>query len=122
MRALCTFLACALTHALVSLPSIFSDGCVLQTTDEAGPAPQVYGWAAAGEVIRVSLAWHSGSVESYSATAASSGRWAVAIPSLPVSGGAFDLNITGSVAPVAPPRIVKGCVPGDVFMCGGQCE
>lgn len=107
--------------ASVGLPALFTDGCVLQTTDEGGPSPQLYGWASAGELVRVSLSWHSGAIETYSSKADKDGAWAVTFPSLPVSKGAFDLNITGTVAPVAPPRLAKGCVAGDVIVCSGQC-
>lgn len=108
-------------RAIVTLPSIFSDGCVLQTTDENGTRPQVYGWAAADEVVQIRLSWNSGKTENFSARAGQDGKWVVTIPALPVADGSFDLNVTGTIAPVES-IYINGCVAGDVLLCGGQCK
>ena len=109
------------SYCLVIVPSLFRDGCVLQTSDEGGAPARVYGDAAVGEVVHVAGTIDSGGTpDEDTATSDARGQWAVQLKPLAVSDGAFSLTIRGTVAPVAPPIIARNCVAGDVIVAGGQ--
>jgi sialate O-acetylesterase len=73
----------------------------------------VWGWAAPGETVTVSLGTTSASA---TATADPSGRWTAALPPLP-AGGPYELTARagGGVAQTAHDVLL-----GDVFLCSGQ--
>ncbi len=87
------------------LPSLFSDGMVLQR-DAKNP---IWGWAEPGEKVTVSL-----SGQFAEAVADSDGRWMVQLPPLP-AGGPHTLAISGSSE-----ISVKDVLIGEVWLCSGQ--
>lgn len=99
------FASMSSAFAAPRLPSIFSDGMVLQR-DTANP---VWGWAEAGEGITVSLAGKSAET-----TAGADGRWRVDLPPLP-AGGPYELSVVGSAT-----LAVKDVLIGEVWLCSGQ--
>jgi sialate O-acetylesterase len=87
------------------LPHLFSDHMVLQR----GAEIRVWGWAAPGESITVSLAG-----KSQQTTAANDSRWSVSLPALP-AGGPFLLEVRGSKA-----IVIKDVMIGEVWVASGQ--
>ena len=111
--ALALLAACALPRSWAKLvvPALFQDGCVLQTNAEYGARSRVYGRATPGAAVAVALG-----PSNYSAIAGADGAWAVTLNPLG-EGEAVDFVIsTDEGESVA----VKGCVAGDVYLCGGQ--
>lgn len=100
-------LAALLTSAAVAevKPNpLFVSGAVLQ---QGQPVP-VWGTAADGEQVTVSVAGQSASA------VAQKGRWSVQLPNLP-TGGPYVMTIQGSN------RIeLQDVLVGDVYLCGGQ--
>ena len=86
---------------------IFQDHVVLQRDRPI----EVWGHAAGGEDITVSLA-----AASASARADASGRWSVMLPAMS-AGGPFVLTAQGSSGG---PQSVHDVLVGDVFLCSGQ--
>ncbi len=90
----------------VTLPAVFSDHVVLQRDR---PLP-VWGWAAAGETVSVSLGAQKGD-----ATAGPDGRWMVTLAAQAMSKEALTLTVTGKNT-----LAVKDVLLGDVWICSGQ--
>lgn len=101
----------ASTTGKLLVPAIFQDGCVLQTNAEYGARSRIYGHATPGAAVAVAIG-----NANLTTTAAADGAWAVTLNPLGV-GESVDFTVTTdegeSVA-------VKGCVGGDVYLCGGQ--
>ena len=93
-------------QAEVKLPSIFGHHMVLQR-DHANP---VWGWAALGEKITVSIAG-----QSHSATADKDGAWHVKLQPLKVNAKGQTLTIKGSNTIALTDVLV-----GEVWVCSGQ--
>ena len=93
--------------AEVKLPAIFSDHLVLQR----GTSVPVWGWAAPGESVKVTVDGVSAS-----GTADKDGRWLVNLPSLPMSAAAVTMTVAGSGQPIT----VNDVLVGDVWVCSGQ--
>jgi sialate O-acetylesterase len=91
--------------AEVKLPNVFSDHMVLQQKQ----ANKVWGRAAAGEKITVTIA-----SQSHSATAGADGSWQVMLSPLD-AGGPYELTVTGT-------NTVKftDVLVGEVWICSGQ--
>lgn len=89
----------------VTLPAIFSDHAVLQ----AGKPVNVWGWAMAGEAVRVSVAGTSAET-----VTAADGSWRVQLKPLGV-GGPHTLEVSGNNALHADDVLV-----GEVWLCAGQ--
>jgi sialate O-acetylesterase len=87
------------------LPHLFSDHMVLQRDKEIA----VWGWADPGERISVSLGLNSSDT-----TAASDGRWKVALSAMP-AGGPFTLVVKGEK-----PVTLKDVMLGEVWIASGQ--
>jgi len=112
LSLLALFLAGA--SATLRLPSIFSDGCILQTNHEYGARSYVYGTGEPGEQVTVTLG-----ATKYSATAdAASGYFIVTLDPLGVTGDFFDIHVSGSRSRNV--VVARGCQAGDVYVCGGQ--
>ncbi len=108
MRFIVTILFILSTTALVAqikLPRLISDGVVLQR-DEILP---LWGWASAGEEIKVHL---NGNV--YSTTSGTDGKWRIALAAQP-PGGPYEMMVTGKDTVT-----VKDVLFGDVWLCSGQ--
>ena len=107
-------------RAFLLVPSIFSDGCVLQTNAEYGARSYVYGWASPGDAVAVSLTVSGGGrvLQNLSTTAsAQDGAWSVTLNPLAYTMPPFDIAVT---AASGGEHAARGCVAGDVYVCGGQ--
>lgn len=87
----------ALASALLQLPSVFSDGCILQTNHEYGARSFVYGTGEPGEAVLVSVSAAAPPhvAANYSTTADATGYFIVTLNPLAV-GESFDIIVTGS--------------------------
>lgn len=94
------------TPAALRLPRLFQDGMVLQRDV---PVP-VWGWAAPGTAVAVTLAGRSART-----TADGAGAWEVRFPALP-AGGPHALAVEAGGARVD----VRDVVVGDVWVASGQ--
>jgi sialate O-acetylesterase len=90
----------------VTMPAIFGDHMVLQE----GVLLPVWGMAAPGETVTVSVGDHTGQ-----ATADSSGAWMVKLNPLPANGQPVDVQVTGSNT-----LVFHDVLIGDVWICSGQ--
>lgn len=91
--------------AEVTLPAMFSDHMVLQRNK----AVPVWGWAAAGEPVKVSIAG-----QSVSCKAGSDGRWQVKLKPLK-AGGPHILTVAGTNS-----LTIEDVLVGEVWLCSGQ--
>jgi sialate O-acetylesterase len=90
--------------AEVKLPALFSDNMVLQRDKPVA----VWGWAADGERVTVSIGNQQATAETRS------GKWLVYLPKLK-AGGPYTLNVRGSNELVRTNVLV-----GEVWICSGQ--
>jgi sialate O-acetylesterase len=97
--------AALLSPAEVRLPSLISDHMVL----ERDAPVRIYGWAEAGEAVRVRLAGQSAS-----ATADAAGRWEVWLGPL-AAGGPYELSVAGRNS-----LTVRDVMVGEVWVASGQ--
>ena len=97
--------AASLAHSEVRLPSVFSDGMVLQRDTEV----PVWGWASPGENVRVKVG--DATAET---TSNAEGRWMVHLGPLP-AGGPHTLTVSGSNV-----LTVNDVLVGEVWLCSGQ--
>lgn len=94
-------------HATLTIPSIFSDGAVLQRDK---PLP-IWGWADPGATVTVRFA-----DQNISAAADAAGRWEVMFAAMPASLQGRTLEIsTGSES-----QTIKNVLVGEVWLLGGQ--
>lgn len=100
------FLLPTATNATVRLPALFSNQAVLQRDK---PLP-VWGWAAPGEAVTVSLGNASGNT-----VAGADGRWLVELAPQPASTQPLTLTVTGTNT-----LTVTDVLLGDVWLCTGQ--
>lgn len=94
LAAAAAALAWTVTSAAVTLPSIFSDGCVLQMAASYDQRPFVYGTADPGELVQVNLTT-TGAPASYPVFAGPDGRWQAQIDSSNFAGNG-TLTVAGS--------------------------
>lgn len=85
---------------------MFGDNMVLQR----GKPIRFWGWAKAGESVRVELAGHAAT-----AVAGADGRWQAEVAA-PAPGGPYTVKITGPDQNV----VLHEVLVGDVWLCGGQ--
>ena len=95
----------AFVTAEIAVPKIFGDGMVLQRDM---PVP-VWGWAAPGEKVTVSLAGSQ-----VAATADADGTWMVRLPAMK-AGGPHVLTVRGTTSVE-----FKDVLVGEVWVCSGQ--
>ena len=102
-----TFIAVAVTGgwAQVRLPSVISDGMVLQRNSKV----TVWGWASPGERITVTFAKRR-----QKATANAQGEWSLELPAMK-AGGPYQMTIQGRNE-----IHVDDILVGDVWLCAGQ--
>ena len=93
------------THAQLRLPSLVSDGMVLQRDTPL----TIWGWAAPGEKITVQL-----NRKAYKTTTDASGKWQVKLQPMK-AGGPFTMAIAGDTQ-----LNVNDILIGDVWFCSGQ--
>jgi sialate O-acetylesterase len=106
------FACCCPSGARLSLPSVFSDNCILQTNAEYGARSSVYGWCEPGELVMVQVAKGN-----YSTACNGDSFFEVTLNPIP-EGSAFDITVSGSVSTNV--LTAKNCQGGDVYLCGGQ--
>lgn len=75
-------------HANVILPEIFGDHMVLQQKSRV----TVWGWAKAGEKVKIIPGWDSG--RDYSITVDTRSTWSIEIET-PAAGGPYDITVKG---------------------------
>jgi sialate O-acetylesterase len=93
-----------LAKADVTLPALVSDGMVLQ----ARAPVRVWGWAAEGEKVTVTLRGQSVTAE------AQGGHWSATLKPMD-PGGPFDMTIAGHDSVV-----LRNVLVGEVWVCSGQ--
>jgi sialate O-acetylesterase len=105
----CIALVAASAADVASLPFVspmFGDNMVLQR----GKPIRFWGWAKAGESVRVEMAGHAAT-----AVAGPDGRWQAEFEA-PAPGGPYTVKITGPEQSV----VLHEVLVGDVWLCGGQ--
>ena len=115
---LLALLAAPRARAALVVPSIFSDGCVLQTNAEYGARSYVFGYAAAGDAVRVALVSGGATLQNLSTAAGAGGAWSVTLNPLSVSTPPFDIVVADETT--GERHVAAGCVVGDVYVCSGQ--
>ncbi len=106
LAALLTVMALsASSSANVRLPSLVGEGMVLQQ----GPTARVWGWADAGEPVKVTMAGASVTTK-----ACPGGKWSVDLP-LPPAGGPYTVTIAGYNT-----IVLRDVLVGEVWVCSGQ--
>ncbi len=91
----------------IKLPAVIGDNMVLQREMDV----PLWGWAEAGEKIKVKGNWNEQWVE---CQANSVGRWIVRLPT-PPAGGPFEITIQGRET-----ITLKNVLSGEVWVCSGQ--
>lgn len=100
-------LLCFTLGAEIKLPSVFSDGMVLQQKQ----AIPVWGWAAEGTEVTVTFKG-----QSKSAKADANGKWMLKLDAVDASAEAAELTVkVGSET-----KTIKDILVGEVWLCGGQ--
>lgn len=89
----------------ISLPSLFSDGMVLQRDTEIN----IWGWGSPGEKVRVKF-----DRKTFSTVTDHNGKWMIKIPPMK-AGGPHSMEIRGRNT-----IIIKDILAGDVWFCSGQ--
>ncbi|NLX13148.1 MAG: sialate O-acetylesterase [Phycisphaerales bacterium] len=100
-------LGLSMPASAVTLPAIIGDHMVLQRDMDA----PLWGWAEAGETIKVNGNWNDQWVETRTDAA---GRWVVRLPT-PPAGGPFEITIQGRET-----ITLKDVLVGEVWICSGQ--
>ncbi|MDA3929428.1 MAG: hypothetical protein PF541_10755 [Prolixibacteraceae bacterium] len=100
-----TFLLSLQILAQVSLPSIVSDGMILQRNETV----KVWGWATPGEEVTVKFL-----KKKYSTKTNTEGKWQIQLQPME-AGGPYDMEIKGSNK-----ISIKNILIGDVWVCSGQ--
>ncbi len=108
----CVFLSLqTLAHAEVTLPNVISDNMVLQRDV---PVP-IWGWAAAGEEVTVTLQGSDAEATyNTTTTADAKGKWQVTLPVTP-AGGPYTLHVAATNA-----LVYENVLFGEVWVCSGQ--
>ena len=110
----------ATADATLQASSLFSDGAVLQTTDDGGPGAKVSGTSAPNEKIslKTSLKADDGGrlpPDVIHTTADGSGQWILALNA--TSGGPYKMTIADSKGHKV---VANDVMIGDVYICSGQ--
>ena len=102
--------------ATLHASSLFSDGAVLQTTDDGGPGAKISGTSAPNE--KISLKADDGGrlpPDVFYTTADGSGQWILALNA--TSGGPYKMTIADSKGHEL---VANDVMIGDVYICSGQ--
>jgi sialate O-acetylesterase len=89
------------------MPAIFSDGAVLQKTDQV----PVWGWGSPGEDVSVKLAGASAS-----AKADDAGKWSVVLDLSDAGAGPHELTAKAAQDEIT----IRDVLVGEVWLCSGQ--
>jgi sialate O-acetylesterase len=89
------------------MPAIFSDGAVLQKTDQV----PVWGWGSPGEDVSVKLAGASAS-----AKADDTGKWSVVLDLSDAGAGPHELTAKAAQDEIT----IRDVLVGEVWLCSGQ--
>ena len=92
----------------LELPSILSDGCVLQQNDRV----RLWGRGPSGALVQVGVSWNN---STYSTSANTSGYWALPIPT-PDAGGPYTVDLLCRNHHVQ----IADVMIGEVWVCSGQ--
>lgn len=92
-------------RAQVRLPSLISDGVVLQRDSKI----KLWGWASAGETVVLTF-----KNKKYKAQTGTDGKWGILLPAQK-AGGPFEMTFAGSNTVT-----VSNVLFGDVWLCAGQ--
>jgi len=110
-KIIVTFAACLLVPVLLSakvkLPSLFSDGMVLQQQTNA----KIWGWAQPLAEIKITTSWNK---KSYTARADDKGGWSLKVAT-PAAGGPYNISVSDGEA-----VIINNILIGEVWLCSGQ--
>lgn len=98
------------SKAEIVLPSVFSDGAVLQRDTRAAI------WGTASPGARINVRFRDSSAQ---ASADAQGGWSLTLPPMQAANEPADLTVTSSDAQDAP-RTIKNLLVGDVWLCSGQ--
>ena len=117
--------------AVLALPPVFSDGLVLQTWAEGDARAFVYGTAAPGAAVNLTMVSRDAALpyaKGYFTTAATAtGRWAFQIDGTYMSDptnrkgpkyGPYEFTVRSGGAQ----KVVKDVVFGDVYICSGDAD
>ncbi|NHN25020.1 sialate O-acetylesterase [Flavobacterium jejuense] len=96
-----------LLMANISLPSIFSNGMVLQRNSEV----KIWGWANPKEEITIKPSWNN---KEYKVTGTNQANWEISIPT-PKEGGPYTIILKGYNEVVLSDILI-----GEVWLCSGQ--
>ncbi len=96
-----------LVVAELSLPTLISDGMVLQRNSEV----PLWGWGTPGTDVYVKVGW---SDETYSVRADGKGEWRVTVAT-GQAGGPYDIQVAGENS-----LTIKNVLLGEVWVCSGQ--
>ncbi|MDQ8187806.1 sialate O-acetylesterase [Pelagicoccus sp. SDUM812002] len=97
-------------YAELRLPSLVSDGMVLQQDS----AVTIWGWAREGQEVQVQASWHK-PTNSHSAIANPDGRWSAELET-PGAGGPYDIQVRTTDDSLS----VSNILIGEVWLCSGQ--
>lgn len=101
------FLCCSLAIGQIRLPAVIASNMVLQRNSTV----QLWGWARAGEKIRVHTSWNN---QLDSTVTGSNAKWSIQVKT-PEAGGPYTITLQGR-------NIVKleNVLIGEVWVCSGQ--
>ena len=102
-----------LVHAEVTLPRVISNNMVLQRNVQA----PIWGWAAPGEQVTVTLSTEAEGAEPIATTTAvadAEGNWQIKLPAM-AAGGPYTLRIKGKST-----LELTNVLFGEVWVCSGQ--
>ncbi len=100
-------IALSTAQAELRLPAIIGDNMLLQRNQEN----PVWGWADAGQEVKVEFAG-----QSVSGKADAAGKWTVKLPALKASPDGREMKITSG----GESKTLKNILVGDVWICSGQ--
>lgn len=92
---------------MLRLPAIISDNMVLQQEKPA----RIWGWAAPGSKVTVSIAGLE-----QSATSDLAGKWVVELPPLRSSDDPLEMRVSAC----GETKLIRNILPGEIWLCSGQ--
>jgi len=98
----------ALAHAYVTLPSIYSDGMVVEQNSDI----KIWGWAKPKEPIRVTASWDG---QTYETEASADATWSVVLHTPTGSFDTYEIEVNGWDS-----HVIRNVMVGEVILCSGQ--